>query len=124
MQLPWDEESSQDLQGSHKTIDRYPLDSAVLAQMKLSARQVLLAGGRDAIELDIKTPDEEGMQHSETFWFDAPRGYGLLARLDTISFNGQIEARTVYVVDEMTQAGPGIFYPLAGEKFLDDVFVS
>ena len=119
MQLPWDEESSQDLQGSHKTIDRYPLDSAVLAQMKLSAREVLLAGGTDAMELDIKSPAEEGEQHSETFWFDAKSGYGLLARMDTISINGRLVARTVYIVDEMIQAGPGIFYPSAGERYLE-----
>lgn len=119
MQLPWDEESSQDLQGSHKTIDRYPLDPAVLAQMKLSAREVLLAGGTDAMELEIKSPAEEGEQHSETFWFDAKRGYGLVARMDTISMNGRLLARTVYIVDEMMQAGPGIYYPSAGEKYLE-----
>jgi RNA polymerase sigma factor (sigma-70 family) len=119
MQLPWDEESSADLKGSRKTIDRYPLDPAVLAQMKLSAREILLAGGRDATELDIKTPDEEGEQHNETFWFDAKHGYGLFARLDTISMNGRIVIRTVYLIDDMTQAGPSIFYPVAGEKFLE-----
>ncbi len=119
MQLPWDEESSADMQGSHKTIDRYSLDPAVLAKMNLSAREVLLAGGRDAMELDIKTPNEVQMQHNETFWFNATRGYGLLARLDTISLNGSIVVRTVYLIDDITQAGPGIFYPTAGEKFLE-----
>jgi RNA polymerase sigma factor (sigma-70 family) len=118
MQLAWDNETSADLQGHHVIFDRYPLDPAVLAQMKLSARRVVLGGGQNAMELIEEIPREKApRQHTETFWFDAQRGYGLLARSKTISMNGAVVSRVTYLIDELTQAAPGVFYPSHAEMY-------
>jgi hypothetical protein len=114
MQLPWDEESEADLQGMRKTIDRNPLDPAVLAKQTLSARRVVLGTGTEAMELTVDivdVPNNGGIVRTEIFWFDPRRGYGLLARQNVLSSGGTNLRKQTLVVESMVEAAPGVFYP-------------
>lgn len=116
MQLPWDLETAQDLHGMRKTIDRYPLDPAMLSLMKLSARRVMLKGGVEAMELVVEMPDDRAAR-KETFWFDPHRGYGLLARRDVLSINGVEARRMTRRIDQLVESVPGVFYPSMAEMY-------
>lgn len=115
MQVPWDEETSADQHGSHKTIDRNPLDSGVLSKMSLSAERVQLTPGQAAMELTVTIPDPV-IQRVETFWFDPQRGYALLARRNTTKFRNMDMSRQTYVIESLAEAGPGIFYPVKAQS--------
>jgi len=97
-------------------MDRYPLDPTTLSQMKLSARHVKLQSGMEATELAVEMPDD-GVSRKEAFWFDAHRGYGLVARRDIISIKGVEVRRITRRIDQLVEPLPGIFYPSSAEMY-------
>jgi hypothetical protein len=88
--------------------------------MKLKARRVTLVGGVRAMELDVEIPNDgvaapkDNLQRSARFWFDPARGYGMLGREEDESLNGEVVMQRRWVIDQLLDAGHGVFVPRHG----------
>jgi hypothetical protein len=105
-----------------------PLDPARLRGMQLAGRRVVM-NGRDAMELEVRFSKEsvawgkekgghmaaEIGRVSKRYWFDASRGYALVGYengMDSVKPLGEREVFEERVIDELTEAAPGVFYPV------------
>ncbi|MGN6367197.1 MAG: RNA polymerase sigma factor [Phycisphaerae bacterium] len=93
-----------------------PFDEHSLSQLRLAARRVII-NHHEAVELQshFKLPASLAEPHRRilekfayTYWFDPARGYALLAYQDSFDEKHIAEQR---VIDELTEAAPGVFYP-------------